>query len=161
MEIKKLNSSTVGTHYPSQAMILTEKGEMYVTKDEETLDGFELVKFQTYDLEQLTSIVNNVLKGIPIKSSAIVNIDNFSIAVSPVCNLYKVSSANNFEELRTIVGGYEAQVISVMSANTGLTISGLGNLKLMDDFTINNPFSIIMLQKNGEQWIELSRRINQ
>lgn len=161
MEIKKLNSTTVGTHYPSQAMILTEKGEIYVTKNDETIEGFELIKFQTYDLEQLTTIVNNVLKGVPIKSSAVVKVESNSIAVSPISNLYKVSSTNQTEELRTIVGGYEAQVISLISSNTELTINGLGNIKGEGDFTISNPFSIIMLQKNGEQWIELSRQINQ
>ena len=161
MDIKKLHSSTVGTHYPSQAMILTEKGEIFVTKDELTFEGFELIKFQTYDLEQLTTIVNNVLKGVPIKSSAVVKVESFSIAVSPISNLYKVSSTNQTEELRTIVGGFEAQVISLISSNTELTINGLGNIKGERDFTISNPFSIIMLQKNGEQWIELSRQINQ
>lgn len=161
MEIKKLHSSTVGSHYPSQAMILTEKGEIFVTKDNLTDEGFELVKFQTYDVEQLTTIVNNVLKGVPIKSSAVVQIENYAMAVSPISNLYKVSSTNLTEELRTIVGGYEAQVISLISANTELIINGLGNIKGVGDFTISNPFSIIMLQKNGQQWIELSRQINQ
>lgn len=161
MEIKKLNSTSVGSHYPSQAMILTEKGEIYVTKDDLTEDGFELIKFQTYDLEQLTSIVNNVLKGNPIKSSAVVAIENFSIAVSPISNLYKVSSMNPQEELRTIVGGYEAQVISLISKNTELTVSSLGNIRVNENFIINNPFSIIVIQKNGGQWIELSRKINQ
>jgi hypothetical protein len=161
MEIKKLNSTSVGSHYPSQAMILTEKGEIYVTKDDLTEDGFELIKFQTYDLEQLTSIVNNVLKGNPIKSSAVVAIENSSIAVSPISNLYKVSSMNPQEELRTIVGGYEAQVISLISKNTELTVSSLGNIRVNENFIINNPFSIIVIQKNGGQWIELSRKINQ
>jgi hypothetical protein len=161
MEIKKLHSTTVGTHYPSQAMILTEKGEIFVTKDELTVEGFELIKFQTYDLEQLTTIVNNVLKGVPIKSSAVVGIDNFSIAVSPISNLYKISSNNPTEELRTIIGGFEAQVISLISMNTELTVSKLGNIRVDTNFLISNAFSIIMLQKNGKQWIELSRRINQ
>lgn len=161
MEIKKLKSNAVGTHYNSQALILTEKGEIFVTKDELTAEGFELIKFQTYDLEQLTTIVNNVLKGVQIKSSALVKIERNTIAVSPVTNLYKVSSSNQNEELHTIIGGYESQTISIISADTILTITDNGNLRVDQSFTIANQFSIIMLQKNGSQWIELSRKINQ
>ena len=161
MEIKKLNSNSVGSHHESQALILTEKGEIYVTKDEETTEGFELIKFQTYDLEQLTSIVNNVLKGVQIKSSATVHIESNTIVVSPVTNLYKVSSNNSTEQLKTIIGGYEAQTISIISSNTQLTVSNGGNLKLDEDFVITNEFSIILLQRNGDSWIEISRNINQ
>lgn len=161
MEIKKLNSNSVGSHHESQALILTEKGEIYVTKDEETAEGFELIKFQTYDLEQLTSIVNNVLKGVQIKSSAIVHIESNTIAVSPVTNLYKVSSNNSTEQLTTVIGGYEAQIISIISSNTVLTVSNGGNLRLEEDFVIANEFSIILLQRNGDRWIEISRNINQ
>jgi len=161
MEIKKLNSNSVGSHHESQALILTEKGEIYVTKDEETTEGFELIKFQTYDLEQLTSIVNNVLKGVQIKSSAIVHIESNTIAVSPVTNLYKVSSNNSTEQLTTVIGGYEAQIISIISSNTVLTVSNGGNLRLEEDFVIANEFSIILLQRNGDRWIEISRNINQ
>ncbi|MEQ8624487.1 MAG: hypothetical protein RJQ00_06515 [Vicingaceae bacterium] len=161
MEIKKLNSNSVGSHHESQALILTEKGEIFVTKDEETVEGFELIKFQTYDLEQLTSIVNNVLRGVQIKSSAVVHVESNTIAVSPVTNLYKVSSTNTSEELNTIIGGYESQTISIISANTELTVSSSNNLRLENDFIISNEYSIILLQKNGSQWIEISRNINQ
>lgn len=161
MEIKKLNSNSVGSHHESQALILTEKGEIFVTKDEETAEGFELIKFQTYDLEQLTSIVNNVLRGVQIKSSAIVHVESNTIAVSPVTNLYKVSSNNVTEELNTIIGGYESQTISIISANTELTVSSSNNLRIENDFIISNEYSIILLQKNGSQWIEISRNVNQ
>jgi hypothetical protein len=161
MEIKKLNSDSVGTHFDSQALILTEKGEMFVTKDEETTEGFELIKFQTYDLEQLTSIVNNVLKGVQVRSSAVVNIESNTIAVSPVTNLYKVSGTNQTEELRTIIGGYEAQTISLIAENTTIIINDAGNIRVDEDFTIANGYSIIMLQRSGNNWIELSRTINQ
>ena len=161
MEIKKLNSNSVGSHHESQALILTEKGEIYVTKDEETAEGFELIKFQTYDLEQLTSIVNNVLRGVQIKSSAVVHVESNTIAVSPVTNLYKVSSNNVTEELNTIIGGYESQTISIISANTELTVSSSNNLRIENDFIISNEYSTILLQKNGSQWIEISRNVNQ
>jgi len=161
MEIKKLNSDSVGTHFDSQALILTEKGEMFVTKDEETTEGFELIKFQTYDLEQLTSIVNNVLKGVQIRSSAVVRIESNTIAVSPVTNLYKVTGINQTEGLNTIIGGYEAQTISLLAENITLRINNNGNIKINEDFTISNGYSIIMLQRSGGNWIELSRTINQ
>jgi hypothetical protein len=161
MEIKKLKSDAVGTHHDSQALILTEKGEIYVTKDEHTEDGFELIKFQTYDLEQLTSIVNNVLKGVQLKSSALVNIESNTIAVSPVTNLYKVRGSSLGEELHTIIGGYEAQTISIVSDSSNLSITTNGNIKVDQDFIISNEYSIIMLQRSGSNWVEISRNVNQ
>ena len=132
-----------------------------MTKDQQTTEGFELVKCQTYDLEQLTSIVNNVLKGVQIKSSAVVKVESNTIAVSAVTNLYKVKGSNPTEELHTIIGGYEAQTISIISEINSLSITSNGNIKVNQDFTITNEYSIIMLQRNGDHWIEVSRNINQ
>lgn len=161
MEIKKLNSSSVGTHYPDQALILTDKGEIYVTKDDLTPEGYELLKFQTYDLEQLTSLVNNVLKGVPMKSAAIVEIENHAIAVSPVTNLYKIGNSSANEELQMIVGGYEAQIITIVSQGTEVLVNAQANIKVASPFTLANSYSILLLQKAGQNWIEISRKVNQ
>lgn len=161
MKIEKIISSNVGTHYPIQAILLTEQGEIFVTKDELTPDkGFELIKFQTYDLTQLTAIVNNVLKGLPIKSAVEVTLANQSIFVSPVCSLYKITSYSPEEVLNQIHGGYQAQIITIVGNGVPLNIKNQGNLTLNQHFKTTNPYSTLMLQKMNDQWVEISRTIN-
>lgn len=161
MKIQKLKSTAVGTHYPQQAIILTDKGEMFVTQDELTEDGYELLKFQTYDLEQLTTIVNSALKGNPIRSAAKVQIEANSIFVSPVSNLYKVDGYAEFDVLNRVLGGFEGQIISIVGNGTTLTVNDQGNLHLNGDFTLQNEYSILRIQKLAVGWVEVSRNNNQ
>lgn len=161
MKIQKLKSDTVGTHYPEQAIILTDKGEIFVTQDDLTEDGFELLKFQTYDLEQLTTIVNAALKGNPIRSSATVEIEANAVFVSSVSNLYKVDGYAEFEVLNRVLGGFEGQIISIVGNGTALTINNQGNIRINSDFVLVNEFSILRIQKVAGQWSEVSRNSNQ
>lgn len=161
MEIKKLKSETVGTHYPNQVVIFTDKGEIFVTKDEETSEGFELLKFQTYDLQGLTTIINNLLRGVSLTSKALVQVNNQAIAVSPVANLYTVDSSTNSAILNNIIGGYESQVITVTSNLPSLEISNLGNIQVNPTITLNNPYSTLLLQKSQGSWLVLSNKNNQ
>jgi len=160
MNVKKLKSADVGTHHPEQAVIFTDKGELFVTRDELTADGYELVRFQTYDLDELTTIVNNVLKGNPVASVASVQIEAQTILVSSIANLFKITGYLSGAVLDTIIGGREAQTITLTGDGTPLTITTTGNLKLTGDMTLSSPYSILMLQKAGNTWIELSRRHN-
>jgi hypothetical protein len=147
MNVKKLLSENVGEFHPEQTLILTEKGELFVTKNELTVQGYELVKFQTYELEQLTTMVNNALRG-------------NTIHVSPVSNLFRVVNYQSTSILDTIIGGREAQQISILGDGTALQIKRTGNLRLTEDMTIQNEFSLLLLQKAGSVWIEVSRKHN-
>lgn len=160
MNLKKLNSDSVGTHHHEQAVILTDKGEMFVTKDQFSPEGYELVKFQTYDLEQLTTIVNNVLKGNPIASAATVQIEAQTIFVSSVSNLFRIVGYQAGDLLDRIIGGRQAQSITLITDGTPLLVAETGNLKLDGSFTLSTPYSILMLQKVEENWVELTRKIN-
>ena len=160
MEILKLKSENVGTHYPVQAVIFTEKKELFITKDEPTAEGFELLKFQTYDLEAITTIINNLLRGVTVARKAIASLENAAISVSPVANLYAVDSTLSMGTLNNIVGGYESQVITLISNISSLDITNQGNIQIDQTFTITNPYSIVMLQKFQEGWLVLSNNIN-
>lgn len=161
MKIQKLKSESVGTHYPEQAIILTDKGEMFVTQDELSAEGYELLKFQTYDLEQLTTIVNAALKGNPIRSSAKVEIEANTVFVSSISNLYKVDGYSEFDVLNRVLGGFEGQVISIVGNGTALTINDEGNIRLNTDFILQNEYSILRIQKLSDEWVEVSRNSNQ
>jgi len=161
MKIQKLKSEAVGTHYPEQAIILTEKGEMFVTQDDLTENGFELLKFQTYDLEQLTTIVNAALQGNPIRSSAFVKIEANAIFVSSISNLYKVEDYSSSDILNRVLGGFDGQVISLVGNGTPLTINSEGNIRLKSNFILQNEYSILRIQKLSDVWIEVSRNNNQ
>jgi hypothetical protein len=160
MNVKKLLSENVGEYHPEQTLILTEKGELFVTKNELTVHGYELVKFQSYDLQQLTTMVNNALKGKPLASFAEVEIENNTIHVSPISNLFMVVNYENTSFLDTIIGGREAQQISILGDGNALQIKRTGNLKLIDDMTIQNEFSLLLLQKVDSIWVEVSRKHN-
>ncbi len=160
MNVYKLKSENVGSHFHEQAIIFTDKKEICVTKDEVTDDGFELVKFQTYDLEQITSIINHALKGLTIQSSVVVEMTNKSIFVSSVSKLYKVNNYNVGDLLENILGGYEGQIITIVGNGTSLTINNNGNLAINGTINLDNEYSILLLQKVGETWVELSRKIN-
>jgi hypothetical protein len=160
MNVKKLLSENVGEYHPEQTLILTEKGELFVTKNELTVQGYELVKFQTYDLEQLTTMVNNALRGKVLASFASVEIESNTIHVSPVSNLFRVVNYQSTSILDTIIGGREAQQISILGDGTALQIRRTGNLRLTEDMTIQNEFSLLLLQKAGSVWIEVSRKHN-
>jgi|GEM_PF-3137323 len=160
MNIKKLHSSSIGTHHPEQSIILTEKGEIYVTKNEVEEDGYELVKFQTYDLNQLTTIINDLLKGIAINGKASVKMEAGKIYVSPVVRLYQIEGYQVGESLNEILGGYDGQVISIVGSGVELTIEANTKLRLNGAFILKNEYSILMLQKAAGYWVELSRKEN-
>jgi len=160
MNVEKLKSVDVGTHHPVQAIIFTDGGEIFVTKNETTAEGFELVKFQTYDLSQLTSIVNNILKGNRISSMVTTQVESNTLFASSIANLFRMTNYVSGTTLHTIIGGRAAQPITLMGDGTSLTITTGGNLQLAGDMVLATPFSTLMLQKVGDQWIELSRKHN-
>ena len=160
MELKKLLSANVGAHHPEQALILTEKGEMFSTTDEWTAEGYPLVKVQTYDLEQLTTIVNNALRGKTMASSALVEWEAGAIHVSPVSNLYRVSHYAQGAALHTVRGGREGQQITLLGNGEDLLITRTGNLHLDGNMTLQNEYSVLLLQRVGSLWVEVTRTHN-
>ncbi len=161
MQIKKLNSSSIGSHYHEQALILSNRGEIFVTKDELTADGYELLKFQTYDLEGLTSLINKLLRGVQITAKARVVLENEAISVSPVANLYAIDSGGEQNAvLSQIVGGYESQLISIISPAASLAINSNNNIIIDQPLTLNSPYDILLLQRLGNEWIIISNSTN-
>lgn len=65
------------------------------------------------------------------------------------------------DDLDTINGGEEGQIISFTGATSGSDVifkNGTGNLELINDFRLNTAgVSKITLQKAGSKWIELGR----
>ncbi len=161
MEIKKLKSENIGLYHPNQAVILTDKGELFVTKDELTAEGYELLQFQTYSETALTTIVNNLLRGVSLTGKALVQLQNNSIAVSPVSNLYTVNSSVENGVLQNIIGGYESQVITITTQLPSLEVSTLGNIQNNQTITLSNPYSIVLLQKYQDDWLVLASNNNQ
>ncbi len=160
MKIEKLKSENVGTHYPYQAMILTDKGEIYATKDDWTDQGYELIKFQTYNSNELATIMNQLLMGNPLASSIEVTPEANTIYVSAISSLFKLSGYNSNQSLTTIIGGRQGQTITLITDGTPISINEQNNIKLESECNLSNEYSTLMLQKSGSHWIELSRSQN-
>jgi hypothetical protein len=67
------------------------------------------------------------------------------------------------DDLDTINGGFEAQIIVLADVNSARDITvkdGTGNLKLAGDFTLSNQEDTITLVKRGTSWYEVSRSDN-
>ena len=67
------------------------------------------------------------------------------------------------DDLDTINGGFEAQIIVLADVNSARDITvkdGTGNLKLAGDFTLSNQEDTITLVKRGSFWYEVSRSDN-
>ena len=160
MEITKLLSENVGSHYPVQAVIFTDKGEIYITKDVQTAEGYELFKLPINDLVLLTTQVNNALRGKTIASMALVELEQEAIHVSPVSNLFRVINYSENSVLKDIKGGRQAQQITVLGDGLNLVISASGNIRLEGSLTLTNEYSVLLLQKVDETWIEVARKQN-
>lgn len=161
MVVKKILSSSVGTHHPEQAMILTEKGEMYVTSNELTPDGYVLVPF--FDLSVLNGRINALLRGQPLHGRADVPLVTGTIAVSPVASLFRVVDYSPGSILNGIEGGNEGQIITITATTTTsgvLTVSSGLTLALNSDMVMDSADDTLLLQRSGGVWKELSRSHN-
>ena len=67
------------------------------------------------------------------------------------------------DDLDTINGGYDNQIVRLRAANSSRDVvfkDGTGNLQLAGDFTCDNAADTITLMKQGSMWFEISRSPN-
>jgi hydrogenase maturation factor HypE len=158
MNIQKLLSSNVSTHHPEPAIILTEAGEVFMTKKGATAGGYELVRF--LDVDMINSRINTALSGLAVAGVAEAELVNQSIQVSNIANCFKVINYPPNSVISNIAGGVAGQIITIICSANELTILANSTLLLGSDMVYTNDLSTLHLQKDAVGWREISRSYN-
>ncbi len=90
-------------------------------------------------------------------------IDTGAITITKRRVYVDTESAASSDDLDTINGGEDGQIVVFAAANDARTVvmkDGTGNLKLAGDFSLDNDTDTMVLVKSGTNWLEISRSAN-
>lgn len=102
---------------------------------------------------------------IPSVGAAVISGGSLAINVdfNPGVMVVDTEASSATDDLDTITGGYEGQVLTFFGASSSRDVTfkdGTGNLSIAGDFTLTNAADRITLQRYSTIWFELSRSDN-
>lgn len=115
------------------------------------------------ELRKTATGLDNVETWTGTKSSVAVSISGGVISVSQTFVSVDTEADAASDDLNTINGGTEGNLLIVIAENAARTVvlkDGTGNLKLAGDCTLDNSEDTVTLIKTGLNWQELTRSNN-
>lgn len=135
----------------------------YIRDSYPTIEGNDRSYFDS-EFRKIQECLSSVIKALVADTSSL-TIATGVVIMPPASNpvrylLADTEAAASTDDLVTISGGKEGQVLVVRAANSARTVvckDGSGNMKLAGDMTLDNTEDTLTLAMSSSVWYEIGR----